>query len=239
MLANHDTGVLQPVAELAALANDAGVPMHTDAVQAVGKRPVHFRALGVAAMSVAAHKFQGPAGIGALIVRSGTPLVPLQFGGQQQGGLRPGTEPVALAVGMAMALRLCCQEQHERTQRMERLLRRLEEGLRTGFPTAVINGVDAERLPQTANIAFPGHDGQLLLLALDLAGVACSVGAACSSGSAELSPTLRAMGLPKAIVSSSLRFSLGATTTEAETDEAVRRILHVLHALDNAQPTTA
>ncbi len=234
MLGNHDTGVLQPVAELAALANDAGVPLHTDAVQVVGKRPVHFRALGVAAMSLSAHKFQGPAGIGALVLRAGTPLVPLHFGGHQQYGLRPGTEPVALAVGMATALRLCCQEQQERTQRMERLLSRLEGGLRAGYPGVVINGADAQRLPQTANIAFPGHDGQMLLMALDLAGVACSVGAACSSGSAELSPTLRAMGLPKAVVSSSLRFSLGPTTTEGEIDEAVRRVLHVLRALDGS-----
>jgi cysteine desulfurase len=234
MLGNHDTGVIQPVAELAALANDAGVPLHTDAVQVVGKRPVHFRSLGVAAMSVAAHKFQGPVGIGVLILRAGTPLLPLQFGGHQQHGLRPGTEPVALAVGMATALRLCCQEQQERTRRMERLLARFEGGLRAGYPGIVINGVDAERLPQTANIAFPGHDGQMLLMALDLAGIACSVGAACSSGSTELSPTLRAMGLPKAVVSGSLRFSLGPTTTEAEIDEAVRRILHVLQALDGS-----
>jgi cysteine desulfurase len=234
MLGNHETGVLQPVADLAALANDAGVRMHTDAVQVVGKRPVHFRSLGVAAMSVAAHKFQGPAGIGVLIVRAGVPLLPLQLGGHQQHGLRPGTEPVALAVGMATALRLCCQEQREQTQRMERLLSRLEGGLRAGYPGLVIHGAEAQRLPQTTNIAFPGHDGQMLLLALDLAGVACSVGAACSSGSAELSPTLRAMGLPKALVSSSLRFSLGPTSTDAEIDEAVRRILHVLHALDGS-----
>ncbi len=185
-------------------------------------------------MSLSAHKFQGPAGIGALVLRAGTPLVPLHFGGHQQYGLRPGTEPVALAVGMATALRLCCQEQQERTQRMERLLSRLEGGLRAGYPGVVINGADAQRLPQTANIAFPGHDGQMLLMALDLAGVACSVGAACSSGSAELSPTLRAMGLPKAVVSSSLRFSLGPTTTEGEIDEAVRRVLHVLRALDGS-----
>jgi cysteine desulfurase len=234
MLGNHDTGVLQPVAELAALASHAGVPMHTDAVQVVGKRPVHFRALGVAAMSVAAHKFQGPVGIGALILREGIPLLPLLFGGHQQHGLRPGTEPVALVVGMATALRLCRQEQDQRAQRMERLLSRLEGGLKAGYPGLVINGVDAERLPQTASIAFPGHDGQMLMMALDLAGVECSVGAACSSGSAELSPTLRAMGLPKAVVSSSLRFSLGPTTTEAEIDEAVRRILHVLRALDGS-----
>jgi cysteine desulfurase len=234
MLGNHDTGVLQPVAELAALANSAGVPMHTDAVQVIGKLPVDFRSLGVAAMSIAAHKFQGPVGIGALILRAGTALVPIQFGGHQQDGFRPGTEPVALAVGMATALRLCCQEQQQRAQTMQRLLGRFEEGLRAGHPGLVINGVGTPRLPQTANIAFPGHDGQMLLMALDLAGVACSVGAACSSGSAELSPTLRAMGLPKSVVSSALRFSLGPTTTEAEIDEAVRRILQVLRALDGS-----
>ena len=247
LLANHETGVLQPVAELAEVCNRAGVPLHTDAVQVAGKLPVSFRTLGVAAMTVTAHKFQGPLGIGALLIRDGVPLQPLMFGGHQQSGLRPGTESAALAVGMATALSLWQQEQDQFARRLQALRDRFEGGLLAGICGAgvspakaagtaapqnvVIHGSKAARLPQTSNIAFPGLDGQVLLMALDLAGVACSVGSACSSGSTELSPTLRAMGLSNALVASSLRFSFGATTTEADIDEAVRRIIHVCREL--------
>jgi cysteine desulfurase len=295
-LGNHETGVLQPVAELAALCNQAGVPLHTDAVQVVGKLPVHFHALGVAAMSISAHKFQGPTGIGALLVRDGVPLAPLMFGGHQQEGFRPGTEPVALAIGMATALELWRKEQDECTRRLTALRDRFEQGLRVAMPKVVVHGASSKsgqvgqtflsalpvgqtslsatstpslarqfhcrpgdgsttaiptsgprqtgmsappappvppdpRLPQTSNVAFPGLDGEVLRMALDLKGVACSVGSACSSGSTELSPTLRAMELPNDLVTSSLRFSFGATTTEAEIDEAVRRIAHVCDEL--------
>lgn len=231
MLGNHETGVIQPVAEAARLCHKAGVPLHCDAVQAVGKMPVDFRALGVDAMTVAAHKFQGPLGIGALVVRHGTPLVPLLFGGHQQQGLRPGTESVALAVGMATALRLAQAQQPEHCQRLATLRDRFEQGLAEGYPGLVVHGRNAPRLPQTSSIAFAGLDGQVLLMALDMAGVACSVGSACSSGSTELSPTLLAMGLPKALVASTLRFSLGATTTAEEIEEAIRRILEVANSL--------
>jgi cysteine desulfurase len=227
ILANHETGVLQPVAELAAICNRAGVPLHTDAAQVAGKLPVSFRALGVAAMTVAAHKFGGPLGIGALVLRDGVPLEPLMFGGHQQAGLRPGTESVAMAVGMAAALELCRRRQDERARQMQSLRDRFERGLKANLPEVVVHGAAAQRLPQTSNVAFPGLDGEVLRMALDLAGVACSVGAACASGSTELSPTLRAMDLPKELVASSLRFSLGATTTAAEIDEAVRRIVRV------------
>lgn len=231
MLGNHETGALQPVAELARRCNEAGVPLHTDAVQVAGKLPIDFRGLGVAALSVAAHKFRGPLGIGALILRDGVHLEPLHFGGHQQWGLRPGTECVPLAVGMATALRIWRKEREDHFRHLLRLRDRFESGLRAGFPELVVNGSGAERLPQTSNVAFAGLDGQILLMALDMAGVACSVGSACSSGSSELSPTLLAMGLPRPVVASSLRFSLGATTTEAEIDEAVRRILQVVHEL--------
>ncbi len=226
-LGNHETGVLQPLAEVAALCRKAGVPLHTDAVQVVGKIPVSFRALDVSAMSIAAHKFRGPLGIGALILRDGVPLVPLMFGGHQQEGLRPGTESAALAVGMATALELWHREQEEYARRLAALRDRFEAHLRSELPNIVVHGAEAARLPQTSNIAFPGLDGQILLMALDLAGVACSVGSACSSGSTELSPTLRAMNLSNDLVASSLRFSLGATTTEPDVDEAVQRIHHV------------
>lgn len=225
MLANHDTGTIQPVESLAATCRERGVPLHTDAVQAVGKIAVHFGRLGVAAMSVGAHKFGGPVGIGALMLRHDVAIEPLVHGGAQQGGLRPGTESVSMAVGMATALELWQAEQEMQRERITRLRERFESALRGEIEGVLVNGAEAPRLPNTSNAAFPGIDAQILLLALDMAGVACSVGSACSSGSTELSPTLRAMGLPKERVASSLRFSLGATTSEAELDEAVRRIV--------------
>jgi len=234
MLGNHETGVVQPVAELAVVCNAQGVPLHTDAVAVAGKLPIEFRRLGVAALSVAAHKFQGPLGIGALVVGHGTPIRPMLFGGPQQGGVRPGTESVALAIGMQTALELWHREQDEHLRQMTALRERFEQGIKAGYSGAVVHGESAPRLPNTSSIAFPGLEGQILLLALDMAGVACSVGSACASGSTELSPTLRAMGLSNDLVASSLRFSLGVTTTAAEIDEAVRRILHVCQALRGA-----
>ena len=231
LLGNHDTGVVQPIATVVKICSAANVPVHTDAVQAIGKLPVNFRALGVASMSIGAHKFQGPPGLGGLLVRHGTSLEPIFYGGSQQLGVRPGTEPVALVLGMLTALECWLPEQQAHCMRLQKLRERFESGLQAGYPGLVVNGAGAPRLPNTSNIAFPGLDGQVLLMALDLAGVACSVGSACTSGSTELSPTLLAMGLPKSIVGSSLRFSLGATTTAAEIDEAIHRILQVCHEL--------
>lgn len=231
MAANHEIGTLQPVAELAAVCGECGVPLHTDAVQLLGKLPVRFRELGAAAMSVAAHKFHGPLGIGALVVRHGVPIAPVLFGGHQQDGLRPGTESVALAVGFSKALEIWQREQSEAVGRMTALRDRFEAGLRAGRAGITVHGAAAARLPNTSNVAFDGLDGQVLFTALDLSGVACSVGSACTSGSSELSPTLMALGLPKQTVGASLRFSLGTTTTEAEIDEAVRRILQVCNQI--------
>jgi len=224
MLASNETGVVQPVAEIAERCRAAGVLMHTDAVQVVGKLPVEFRKLGVATMSIAAHKFHGPRGIGALILRHDVALAPVMFGGLQQDGLRPGTEPVALAVGMRAALEAYHRERDQRARRMSELRDRFEAALQASLSGLVINGGGADRLPHVSNVAFVGLDRQALMVALDLAGVECSTGSACASGSSEPSPVLRAMGCDDRLVSSSLRFSLGATTTEAEIDEAIRRI---------------
>jgi cysteine desulfurase len=231
MLGNNETGVLQPVAEAAARCRATGVLCHTDAVQAVGKAPVDFRALGVDALSCAAHKFHGPRGIGVLIVRHDAPLGPILYGGFQQAGLRPGTESVALAVGMHRALQIWDEEQPARTARMTALRDRLEAALGEGWPEAVINGRQAARLPHTSSVAFPGLDRQALAMALDQAGVACSTGSACASGSSEPSPVLLAMGCPEAVVEGSLRLSLGALTTVEEVDDAARRILRVCNML--------
>ena len=231
VLGNHETGVLQPVAEIAAECNQRGVPLHTDAVQVAGKLPVDFRELGVAAMSVGAHKFRGPLGIGALVLRHDVPIHPLQYGGPHEGGLRPGTPCLALAAGMCTALEIWQREQEEHARRLTALRERFETGLRAGCPGLVIHGEHGPRLPQTSNVALPRFDAEQVLIALDLSGVACSVGSACSSGSVELSPTLLAMGLPKGLAGRSLRFSFGATNTEEEVDEAVRRICHVYREL--------
>jgi cysteine desulfurase len=227
MLANNETGVIQPVGRLAEIASSAGVPLHTDAAQIVGKLPVDFRKLGVAALTCAAHKFHGPRGIGALLRRNDAKIEPILWGGFHQQGLRPGTECVALAVGMFTALAIFKRQQDERRNEAARLRDRFEARLRSGWPDLVVHGADVDRLPGTTNVSFPGLDRQALVMALDLAGVACSTGSACASGSSEPSPSLRAMGLPEALVESSLRFSLGATTTEQEIDSAAATIVGI------------
>jgi cysteine desulfurase len=205
--------------------------LHSDAAQVAGKLPIDFRGLGVATLSVAAHKFHGPIGIGVLVVRRGLELRPRLFGGFQQGGIRPGTEPVALAVGMCRALELWHAERDARATRLQQLRDRFETLIRHGWPSAVVIGRDAPRLPHTSNIAFVGLDRQALFIALDLAGVACSTGSACASGSSEPSPAHLAMGCPPAVFGSALRFSLGVTTTAAEVEQAARRILRCCNEL--------
>lgn len=231
ILGHNETGVLQPVAEAAAMCQAGGVPLHTDAAQVAGKIPIRFRELGVTTMAVAAHKFHGPLGIGALVVRHGTKLTPQLFGGFQQAGLRPGTESVVLAIGMCRALELGHVDQAERAMRMNELRDRFEAEICRGWPAAIVLGRNARRLPHVSNIAFLGLDRQALFIALDQAGIACSTGSACASGSSEPSPAHLAMGLPEAVISSALRFSFGATTTTAEVDQAVRRILKVCNNL--------
>jgi len=231
MLANNETGAIQPVAELAALAAAQGIPVHTDAVQAVGRIPVHFHDLGVTTLAASAHKFHGPVGIGLLLVRRGVKLGSRLFGGGQQQGRRPGTIPVPLAVGLATALRKWHEQSAVRLARWTHLRDRLESGLIAvlGHDHVVRNGPvrDELRLPQTLNIGFPGLDGDALLIQLDMAGIAASLGSACASGSTRASPTLMSMGVPDNRLRSSVRFSLGATTCEAEIDEAIRRIIDV------------
>jgi cysteine desulfurase len=178
MLANNETGVLQPVAQIAAICRARGVLVHTDATQAVGKTPVSFQQLDVDALTAAAHKFHGPLGVGVLIVRHAAKLEPLLHGGFQQAASRPGAESVALAIGMQTALDLWHREADQRLDRMAALRDEFERRIRAGYPRAVIIGADAPRLPNTSNIAFVGLDRQALVMAFDLAGVACSTGSA-------------------------------------------------------------
>ena len=240
MFANNEIGALQPVATLVAQASERNIPVHTDAVQAVGRVSLHFHDLGVTTLALSAHKFHGPVGVGALLVRTGTKLGSRLFGGGQQQGRRPGTIAVPLVVGLAAALEKWNSQALARTERWRLLRDRLEFDLiRTLGPKHVVrNGplLDQHRLPQTLNLGFSGLDGDVLLMQLDMAGVAVSLGAACASGSTRLSPTLVAMRIPDDRLSSSVRFSLGATTTEAEIDEAIQRIVHTVRSMN---PTNA
>lgn len=235
ILAQNETGVLQDVGRLADRARERGVPVHTDAVQAVGRIPVDFRALGAATLAASAHKFHGPVGVGVLLVRSDVSLAPRVFGGGQQSGRRAGTPAVALAVGMAEALQRWHRDAEERRGRWTRLRDRLESLLLAGLGQAQVvrTGPEASdaRLPQTLHVGFPDLDGDALLMQLDLAGVAASLGSACASGSTQPSPTLQAMKIPDNRLRSSVRFSLGATTSEEEIDEAARRIIAVVRRI--------
>ncbi len=234
MLGNNETGVLQPVADLAAIAHNNQALMHTDAVQVVGKLPVNFASLGVDALTFSAHKFHGPRGIGGLLLRTGVKLHPQLFGGFQQNALRPGTEPVTLAVGMHMALRAWAEEANERAARMATVRDGFEQALLAQGLNIEIHGRAAPRLPHTSNISFLGCNRQSLLMALDLAGIACSTGSACASGSSDPSPCLVAMGVGEAAWDSALRFSWGAHGTPAEAEESARRISLVVNNLQNA-----
>ncbi len=234
MLANNETGVLQPVSALAAVARQRGIAVYTDAVQAVGKIPVDFQQLGVTCLAAAAHKFHGPVGIGVLLVRSSVRLAPMLYGGAQQHGWRPGTESVLLAIGMCRALELFQAEASERYRRWVELRHRFEHMLRSAIPDLVIIGQDARRLPNTSHVVFPGCDRQALFLALDARGIACSIGSACASGSSEPSPVLAAMGLPQEWIQSAIRFSLTAFTTEDEIQQAVPRIADAVEQVRRA-----
>lgn len=230
MLGNNETGVLQPVQELSAPCREHRVCLHTDAVQAIGKVPVNFVQLGIDAMTITAHKFQGPRGIGALIVRHGVALEPLMVGGSQQFGKRPGTESISLAVGMHLALRLALRDLDKHQAHMLALRDALERQLTSVDAGGLVNGT-APRLPHTLNISFPGLDRQALVMALDMAGIFCSTGSACSSGSSEPSHVLLAMNCGDQRVGSSVRFSLSPLTTFAEVEIACRRILSLLRDL--------
>jgi cysteine desulfurase len=235
MLANNETGAVQPVRELAAIAAERGVAVHTDAVQAVGRIAVHFRELGVTTLAASAHKFHGPVGIGLLLIKSGVRLGSRLFGGGQQQGRRPGTATVPLAVGLAAALEKWHREADARSTRWISLRNRLESGLISALgPERVVRNGPAEegaRLPQTLNLGFSGVDGDALLMQLDLAGIAVSLGAACASGSTRPSPTLVAMCVPDDRLRSSVRFSLGAATTETEIEQAIKRVVQVAQTL--------
>lgn len=234
-LANHETGVVQSIKELAARSHHSCVRFHCDATQGVGKLPVRFHELGVTTLSLSAHKFHGPKGVGALLLRRDCKLRPLLSGGHQQQGRRPGTESVMLAVGLATALALARQEAEVRCERVVAMRRRFLALLRSQAAPVILNGPEEGTpgygLPHTVNVSFPGCRADTLLMNLDLAGVACSTGSACSSGSLLPSPVLQAMGVAAGNLESAMRFSLSALLSEAEVQEAARRITGVVRRL--------
>jgi cysteine desulfurase len=234
MHANNELGTIQPIAEIARLAREAGVWMHSDGVQALGKTPVDVNELGVDLYSISAHKIYGPKGVGALFVRQGVPLGRIQFGGHHERDRRPGTENVPGAVGLAAAISLMQSDFEQETARLARLRDRLEQGILERIPNVSVNGRGAPRVPNTSNICFRGVDGEALLIALDLAGFAVSSGSACSSGASEPSHVLTAIGLDRKDARASLRFSLGRLNTEDQIEaliEAVAEAVARLRAL--------
>jgi cysteine desulfurase len=227
MMVNHETGTIQfPI-----LGTQHSL-LHTDAAQAAGKIPISFRDLGATSMSISAHKFGGPKGIGALFVRKGIKLTPQLFGGHQQHGRRPGTEPVALAVGMATALAIACARMEEARAALSRKRRTFVEQLRESCAPIVVNSPN-EGSPYIVNVSFPGCRADLLLMKLDLIGIACSTGSACSSGSLLPSPVLQAMNVSDDVLRSAMRFSFGMGTTNQELTEAACQIAQCVNRLRN------
>ena len=219
--ANNETGVLFPVEEMARLADERRIVFHVDAVQAAGKVPIDLAKVPVHLLSLAAHKFHGPKGVGALFVRSGLGLPPLLRGGGQESGRRAGTENVPGIVGLGLAAELAMLALPVEMPRVAALRDEFEAGVRLRFPDARFHGDPAHRLPNTTNFALPGRDAQGLLAGLDRLGVACSIGSACTSGEVDASHVLRAMGVGDDEARSSLRFSFSRMNTEAEVPAAL------------------
>ena len=221
MWANNEVGAVQPVERIAAMCAEAGVPFHSDAVQALGKLPVRVDAVAADLLAFSAHKLGGPRGAGVLFARRGTRLHPLLHGGGQERGLRPGTEDVAAATAFAVAAERAEAERAEVMARIAALRDRLEAGLRERVPGLIVNAAGAPRLPTISNVSVPGADPEMLLPALDMEGVAASSGSACNSGAVSASHVLTAMGLPAELAGPSVRFSLGRDTTDEDIDRAL------------------
>jgi cysteine desulfurase len=232
MHANNETGVLQPVEEIAAIAREAGVLLHCDGVQAAGRIPVDVRALGVDLYAISGHKFNAPKGVGALFVREGVKLRPRQVGGRHERERRAGTENVPGIVAMAAAARLPRPDTAPLRDRFEQLV--LER-----IPDVIIHGRHAPRVPNTSSIAFAGIDAEALVIALDLAGFAVSTGAACSSGATRPSHVLEAMGVPAALSRATIRVSMGRGTTPADVEALVEALEAAVARLRKLSPAYA
>jgi len=236
MHANNELGTVQPIAEIARIAREHHIPFHTDAVQSVGKLAIDVGALGVDLLALSAHKIYGPKGVGALYLRRGTRLRPLLFGGHHERDRRPGTENVAGIVGLGAAAELARAHLEEEARRISALRDELEARILAHVPACAVNGDRARRVPNTTNIHFDYVEGEALVIALDLKGVACSTGAACSSGAVEPSHVLTAIGLPPERGRASLRFSLGRGTTREDIEYAAEILPGVVEHLRELSP---
>ena len=223
-LANNEIGTIQPLAELAAIAREAGVYLHTDAVQAVGRIPVDVSKLKVDLMSISAHKLYGPKGVGALYIRKGTKIAPIMHGGGQERGRRSGTENTTAIIGFGRAAEIAGRDMAAEARRLKQLRDRLIKGILEGIDSSRLNGHPQKRLPNNVNISFDFVEGESIVLNLDLKGICASTGSACSSSSLEPSHVLLALGIPPQQAHGSLRLTLGRWTT----DEEVDRVLSVL-----------
>ncbi len=221
MHANNEIGTIQPILELARLVHERGALFHTDAVQSAGKIPVNVKGLGVDMLSLSAHKFYGPKGVGALWIRRGLRVLPLMTGGRQERSRRAGTENVPGIVGMGVAAGEAVRKMENEGRRLAALRDRLETGILRAVPGTTVNGSPDHRVPNTTNISFDRVEAESLLIALDLEGVAVSTGSACSSGTLEPSHVLKAMGFNAHRTQNSIRFSLGADNTETEIDRVI------------------
>jgi len=237
MHANNELGVVQPLAEIGRIAVEADVYFHTDAVQSVGKIPVDTKTFQLDLLSLSGHKLYAPKGIGALYIKGGTRLRQLLYGGHHQRGFRPGTENVPGIVGLGKAAELARLSLVEDAARIGAMRDELERGLLAQVPDSCANSSGAPRTPNTANITFPGIEGEALIIALDLKGLACSTGAACSSGAVEPSHVLTAIGLTAADARATIRFSLGRHTTEAEIAAALEIVPAAVAQLRELSPT--
>lgn len=224
MYANNEIGTIEPVAEIGAIAREHGIPFHTDAVQAGGALSLDVNALNVDLLSLSAHKFYGPKGVGVLYARRGVSFWPMQTGGGQERSRRAGTENVPYIVGLATALRLAYEELEEHNARLTRLRDRLIQGVLQSIPDSQLTGHPTNRLPNSASFVFRGIEGESILLNLDMEGICASSGSACTSASLEPSHVLLALGLPHEVAHGSLRLTLGRSNTE----EHVDRVLEVL-----------
>jgi cysteine desulfurase len=237
MQANNELGTIQPLQEIGKIAAEADIYFHTDAVQSIGKIPVDVKTLQLDLLSLSGHKFYAPKGVGALFIKNGTRLRQLLFGGHHQRGFRPGTENVAGIVGLGKAAELAKISQEQDAARVAELRNKLENGLLSRVPHSFANAANAPRTPNTSNIVFPGIEGEAMIISLDLKGLACSTGAACSSGAIEPSHVLTAIGLSACNARASIRFSLGRHTTEAEIHAALEIVPAAVAQLRELSPT--
>ncbi len=235
MFANNEVGTIMPIPEIAAVCREKGVLFHTDAVQAIGHVPVDVKAMGIDLLSLSAHKFHGPKGVGALYCRKGIKLPSYIMGGAQEKGRRAGTENVAGIVGLGTAIKLACDNLPENAAKMTALRDRLMRGL-AEIPEVKLNGHPTERLPNNVNYSMKYIEGESILLKLDLSGIAASSGSACTSGSLDPSHVLLAMGLPHEIAHGSVRLSLGDDTTQEDIDYTIEQLKEIVAYLRAMSP---